>query len=104
MLCEAVLRRGDFAYLGLIGSKTKRRRFERGFRALGIASGTIARLVCPVGGGQVRDKRPAVIAALTAAELLTELLAKSTGETLEDAPDPGRARQPAIISAAKTAA
>ena len=71
MLCEAVLRRGDFAYLGLIGSKTKRRRFERGFRELGIAPDMIARLTCPIGGKEVRDKRPAVIAALTAAELLT---------------------------------
>ncbi len=96
MLCEAVLRRGDFAYLGLIGSKTKRRRFERGFRELGIAWDRIARLTCPIGGSTVRDKRPEVIAALTAAELLTELL---TGT-----PDHGRAdhgRSPgAVLSGA----
>ena len=35
-LCSAVLERGDFAYLGLIGSATKRAKFERGFRELGI--------------------------------------------------------------------
>ena len=72
-LCEAVLRRGDFAYLGLIGSITKRRKFERGFKELGIAAETVARLTCPIGGTGVRDKRPAVIAALTAAELVTHL-------------------------------
>ena len=78
-LCAAVLERGDFAYLGLIGSKTKRRRFERGFRELGIASATIARLICPIGGSLVRDKRPAVIAALTAAELVARLLTAGAG-------------------------
>lgn len=70
-ICASVLERGDFAYLGLIGSATKRARFERGFRELGIAPARIARLVCPIGGGAVRDKRPAVIAALVAAELIT---------------------------------
>jgi xanthine dehydrogenase accessory factor/xanthine dehydrogenase large subunit len=78
-LCASVLERGDFAYLGLIGSRTKRRRFERGFRELGIAPDTVARLVCPIGGNGVRDKRPAVIAALTAAELLAEFLTESAG-------------------------
>jgi xanthine dehydrogenase accessory factor len=100
MICEAVLRRGDFGYLGLIGSKTKRRSFERGFRELGIASGALARLTCPIGGSRLRDKRPAVIAALTAAELVTELLmAKRPQETRANAPDLGRARHTAAPSA-----
>jgi xanthine dehydrogenase accessory factor len=71
-LCEAILKRGDFAYLGLIGSRTKRTRFERGWRELGLTDAQIARLVCPI-GGQLRDKRPAVIAALAAAEILLAL-------------------------------
>lgn len=69
-ICAAVLERGDFAYLGLIGSATKRAKFERGFRELGIARERTARLVCPIGGARVRDKRPPVIAALAAAELI----------------------------------
>jgi xanthine dehydrogenase accessory factor len=73
MVCAAVLQRGDFAYLGLIGSRTKRAQFERAFRDLGIPQEQIARLVCPIGGGRIRDKRPAVIAALVAAELLQTL-------------------------------
>jgi xanthine dehydrogenase accessory factor len=73
MVCAAALQRGDFAYLGLIGSRTKRAQFERGFRDLEIPREQIARLVCPIGGGRVRDKRPAVIAALVAAELLEAL-------------------------------
>jgi xanthine dehydrogenase accessory factor len=73
LICAAVLQRGDFAYLGLIGSRTKRARFERGFRELGISRERIARLVCPIGGTRLKDKRPAVIAALVAAELLHAL-------------------------------
>ncbi|MFO1070270.1 MAG: xanthine dehydrogenase accessory protein XdhC [Geminicoccaceae bacterium] len=74
-ICAAALERGDFAYIGLIGSATKRARFERGFRELGIAGERIAGLVCPIGSRAVRDKRPEVIAALVAAELLTTLAA-----------------------------
>jgi xanthine dehydrogenase accessory factor len=73
MICAAALQRGDFAYLGLIGSRTKRAQFERGFRDFGIPQAQIDRLVCPIGGGRIRDKRPAVIAALVAAELLEAL-------------------------------
>jgi xanthine dehydrogenase accessory factor len=76
-LCEAVLQRDDFAYLGLIGSRTKRARFERGWRELGLSEQQTARLVCPI-GGRLRDKRPAVIAALVAAEILHALAAPAT--------------------------
>jgi xanthine dehydrogenase accessory protein XdhC len=78
-LCEAVLRRDDFAYLGLIGSRSKRARFERGWRELGLGEQQLARLVCPI-GGQLRDKRPAVIAALAAAEILLALAAPADGK------------------------
>jgi xanthine dehydrogenase accessory protein XdhC len=82
MVCAAVLQRGDFAYLGLIGSRTKRARFERGFRDLGIPEDRIARLVCPIGGNRIKDKRPAVIAAMTAAELICALAAPAaSGQT-----------------------
>ncbi|HSA80853.1 MAG TPA: xanthine dehydrogenase accessory protein XdhC [Geminicoccaceae bacterium] len=76
-ICEAVLERDDFAYLGLIGSRTKRARFERGWRELGRSERQIGRLVCPI-GGPLRDKRPAVIAALVAAEILHALAAPAT--------------------------
>ncbi len=64
---EAVLRRGDFAYAGLIGSKTKRARFEKGFRKLGVDS---SRLVCPMGIGGIAGKHPKTIAVAVAAQLL----------------------------------
>jgi xanthine dehydrogenase accessory factor len=67
-----VLQRGDFSYLGLIGSRTQRAQFERAFRETGIAEERIGRLVCPI-GGRLKDKRPPVIAALVAAELIQVL-------------------------------
>jgi xanthine dehydrogenase accessory protein XdhC len=69
-LAEAVLRRGDAIYCGLIGSATKRRRFERWYVARGGDPADVSRLVCPIGAGLDRDKRPAVIAAMVAAEVL----------------------------------
>ena len=72
-ITATALERGDLAYVGLIGSASKRRRFERAFREIGLPEERIASLTCPIGGRGVRDKRPAVIAALAAAELIEAL-------------------------------
>ncbi|PTM38778.1 xanthine dehydrogenase accessory protein XdhC [Bosea sp. 124] len=76
-LAEAVLARGDAAYVGMIGSATKRARFESGFLRAGGRRDALARLICPIGGSDVDDKRPEVIAALTVAELVRSLLSGS---------------------------
>jgi xanthine dehydrogenase accessory protein XdhC len=73
-LTEAALQRGDAAYVGMIGSATKRARFEAGFLRGGGRREALAHLTCPIGGADVDDKQPAVIAALTAAELVRSLL------------------------------
>lgn len=69
-ICEAVLRRGDFAYLGLIGSATKRLRFERRLFARGLPKDCLKRLTCPIGIAQISGKHPAEIAASVTAQLL----------------------------------
>lgn len=69
-ICEAFLRRGDFAFLGLIGSATKRARFEKRWRARGLCAQRIRRLVCPIGLAGISGKAPEVIAASAAAQLL----------------------------------
>ena len=69
-VAEAALKRGDATYVGLIGSATKRERFERWFRARGNDPRRTGFLTCPIGAGLGRDKRPAIIAAMVAAELL----------------------------------
>lgn len=74
LIVEAALMRGDCGYIGLIGSRTKRRLFERGFAENGLSDDCIAKLVCPIGDRGVRDKRPESIAALVAAELVERFL------------------------------
>ena len=69
-IAEAALRRGDAAYVGMIGSATKRAKFERWFRARGRDVQSLEGLTCPIGAALTGDKRPEVIAALAAAELL----------------------------------
>jgi xanthine dehydrogenase accessory factor len=67
---EAILKRGDFGFFGLIGSKTKRRRFIHRFEERGIAPETIARMTCPIGLPGIAGKEPEVIAAAVVAQLL----------------------------------
>ncbi len=69
-LVHAALADGRFVHVGLIGSRTKRARFEKRLAEAGIAGERIAELVCPIGVGGIRSKEPAVIAAATVAELL----------------------------------
>lgn len=69
-VCDRILRRDDAIYCGLIGSLTKRRRFEKRYRAAGMEELRIERLVCPIGVEGISGKKPAEIAVAAAAELL----------------------------------
>jgi xanthine dehydrogenase accessory factor len=69
-VCERILQRDDAIYCGLIGSLTKRRRFEKRYRAAGLEEYRIERLVCPIGVEGISGKKPAEIAVAAAAELL----------------------------------
>nr|WP_267311041.1 xanthine dehydrogenase accessory protein XdhC [Asaia spathodeae] len=77
LIVAAALERGDLAYVGLIGSRSKRRRFEAGFRDIGLSQAQIDTLVCPIGAQGLRDKRPQIIAAFVAAELAARLVSRS---------------------------
>jgi xanthine dehydrogenase accessory factor len=72
-ITEAILKRGDFGFLGLIGSATKRARFEHRLEERGIPAETLARMTCPIGLPGIHGKEPAVIAAAVAAQLLIHL-------------------------------
>jgi xanthine dehydrogenase accessory factor len=69
-IVEAILRRGDFAFCGLIGSKTKRAKFVRRLEARGVPGERIARVACPIGIDGIDGKAPEVIAAAVVAQLL----------------------------------
>jgi xanthine dehydrogenase accessory factor len=69
-IAEAILRRGDFGFFGLIGSATKRARFIHRFEAMGISAEVFTRMSCPIGLPGITGKEPEVIAAAVAAQLL----------------------------------
>ena len=74
LIAAEALRRDDASYVGMIGSKTKRSTFKNWLsREIGRPD-LFDRLVCPIGGTTVKDKRPAVIAALAAAEVMAAAL------------------------------
>ena len=75
LILKEALARSDAAYVGMIGSKSKRATFKSWFMREGGDDAALDRLVCPLGGAAVKDKRPQVIAALTAAEVMTALAA-----------------------------
>ncbi|MEZ5871580.1 MAG: xanthine dehydrogenase accessory protein XdhC [Nitratireductor sp.] len=75
LITAEALARGDASYCGMIGSATKRAVFCSWLTENGYDKSLGEKLTCPIGGSTVRDKRPEVIAALTAAEILTALSA-----------------------------
>jgi len=88
-IVEAALRRGDLAYVGLIGSRTKRARFVSRLESRGRSEQEIARLTCPIGVPGAGGKHPAEIAIAVAAQLLqlrcsarVQALARSEGQRL----------------------
>jgi xanthine dehydrogenase accessory factor len=72
-LCRRILERSDFAWLGLIGSKSKGARFRSRLARDGLTPDAIRRLVCPIGVEGVVSKWPAAIAVGVAAQLLQGL-------------------------------
>jgi xanthine dehydrogenase accessory factor len=88
LVTDAALARGDAAYVGLIGSASKRARFRAWRNREGTDRRTaLAGLTCPIGGPSF-DKRPEVIAAMTAAEIVAAL----TGPTTLASPTPATSR------------
>lgn len=69
-LTAAILKRGDFAYYGLIGSKTKRVKFEHRLRERGFTDTLMARMRCPMGLAEVKGKLPVEIAVSIAGEVI----------------------------------
>jgi xanthine dehydrogenase accessory factor len=90
-LVIAALQAHRFAYVGLIGSATKRARFTSAMQKMGMTADVVDKLVCPIGLTTIKDKAPAAIAASVAAQVLmvreAESAANKTSET-----KPGRVR------------
>jgi xanthine dehydrogenase accessory protein XdhC len=79
-LCEAALGRPDLAFIGLIGSKTKKARFFQRLERKGMGKEVTSRVTCPIGIGGIAGKEPAVIAAAVAAQVLQIVSANKKSE------------------------
>lgn len=69
-IVEQVLKRGDAGFVGLIGSRTKRVRFERRLAERGFSAAQIAGMTSPIGAPGITGKAPGVVAIAAAAQLL----------------------------------
>lgn len=70
-ICEKLLASQEKAALiGLIGSKTKKAKFDKRLAMRGFDAATIARITCPIGLPGLEGKRPAEIALSVATDLL----------------------------------
>jgi xanthine dehydrogenase accessory factor len=88
LIAQQALGRTDLAYVGMIGSATKRATFAHWLKRQTRAEhddseAMLSRLVLPIGGDTVKDKRPAVIAAMAASEVLQSLLRFKSDALLE---------------------
>jgi xanthine dehydrogenase accessory factor len=72
-LVTAGLERQDVAYLGMIGSDTKARRFTTRLGHRGFSQEAIQRLISPVGDLSVPGKEPINVAVSIAAQLMQKL-------------------------------
>jgi xanthine dehydrogenase accessory factor len=85
-ICDRILQRRDARYCGLIGSVTKRRRFEKRYRQQGMSAALIGQLVCPIGVDGISGKKPAEIAVAAAAEIL-RIRERAVAPVEENLPD-----------------
>ncbi|QYD70820.1 xanthine dehydrogenase accessory protein XdhC [Paraburkholderia edwinii] len=69
-LASRIMLRRDFTYFGMIGSKTKRVKFERRLVERGVDPARMAEMICPIGVDGITDKAPHAIALAVCAELL----------------------------------
>ncbi|WDR05036.1 xanthine dehydrogenase accessory protein XdhC [Devosia rhodophyticola] len=73
LIAQEALSRSDSPYVGMVGSKTKRAKFSSWYRGEGGSVQALERLVLPIGNQGLVDKRPEVIAALAAAEIMVHI-------------------------------
>lgn len=81
-LCHQLLSRGDFAFVGLIGSATKWARFQSRLSALGHAKGEIARITCPIGDPSLGKAPESIAAGVVRALLKNQAPAEAQGGPL----------------------
>ena len=84
-LCDAALRCGHLASIGLIGSSAKWRRFEKKLAVEGHGPDQLARITTPIGLPEITGKDPATIAVGVAADLVLRFERAATDNRAEQA-------------------
>ena len=85
-IVDAALRNRSIVHVGVIGSATKRARFEKRLRQAGVEEPRIAGMICPIGIGGIRSKLPAAIAVSVVAQII------ALDEALSASPSQGMLR------------
>ncbi|SFV29515.1 xanthine dehydrogenase accessory factor [Devosia crocina] len=80
LIASEALARTDCAYTGMVGSRTKRAKFASWFLEQGGDRAALERLVLPIGAQGLGDKRPSVIAALAAAEIMVQINSREASD------------------------
>jgi xanthine dehydrogenase accessory factor len=80
-ITEAVVQRGDAAYIGLIGSETKWKRFQMRFEHRGLSPQALQGVSCPVGLSEVPGKLPMEVAVSIAGEIIAHYQAEQPART-----------------------
>lgn len=85
-IADAALRNRRIVHVGVIGSATKRSRFEKRLRQAGVEEARIAGMICPIGIGGIRSKLPPAIAVSVVAQII------ALDEALSASPSQGMLR------------
>ena len=90
-IADAALRNLAIAHVGVIGSATKRARFEKRLREAGVPDDRVRAMICPIGVGGIRSKLAAAIAVSVAAQVITldEALSAAGSRVMLNARDAG---------------
>ena len=72
-ICEEILKREDFSYLGIIGSKKKAARFKNQLEKKNYSKALLDRIYCPIGLSLKNNKLPVEIAVAVAGQLLEKI-------------------------------
>ena len=69
-ICDSILKKNNFTFIGLIGSKTKKIRFTKRLIEMDHDENSIDKIECPIGIQSIEGKEPDVIAISIIARLL----------------------------------
>ena len=72
-ICEKIISRNSFTYLGMIGSRIKGNKFRDRLLQKGYTKETVDKFICPIGAKQKFLKSPTAIAVTIAMDLLNFL-------------------------------